>query len=57
MANTLADVDKKLHASALADEMQAASQTGIQKLWLLVPLAVLTIGGGAFLVVRRFRKG
>jgi hypothetical protein len=57
MANTLADVDKKLHATALADEIQAASKTGNWKLWLLVPLGVATLGGGAFLVVRRFRRG
>lgn len=56
MPNTLADVDKKLHAAALADEIQAASETPNWKLWLLVPLAVSAIGCGAFLVVRRFRQ-
>jgi hypothetical protein len=55
MTNLMADVEKKLNTANLVDEIEAASRKRGWQFWLLVPLAVATIAGCAFLVVRRIR--
>lgn len=57
MTNLMADVEKKLNTANLVDEIEAASKKRGWQFWLLVPLAVATIAGCAFLVVRRIRHG
>ncbi|HZS75488.1 MAG TPA: hypothetical protein VFA41_02655 [Ktedonobacteraceae bacterium] len=48
MATTLAE--KKVE---IVNDVEEATK-GSRKWWLIVPVAVLAVAGGAFLVVRRF---
>ena len=57
MANTQADVGKKLNTANLVNEIEGVSKQRSWKLWLLAPVALLTIAGCAFFVVRRIRHG
>lgn len=49
MAKTLADVEKKID---ILDETEAVHTGRGWKFWVIAPLVLAVVGGGAFLVVR-----
>jgi hypothetical protein len=56
MANTLADVEKRLNSAKPVSEIEGVSKKSGWKFWLFIPVAlVTTIAGCAFFVVRRIR--
>ncbi len=50
MAKTVADIEKKI---GIMDETEEAHKGLDRKFWVFAPLALVTIVGCAFLVVRR----
>ncbi|HYT27843.1 MAG TPA: hypothetical protein VEL72_02400 [Ktedonobacteraceae bacterium] len=50
MAKTVADIEKKI---GIMDETEEAHKGLDRKFWVFAPLALVTIAGCAFLVVRR----
>ncbi|HEU0003089.1 MAG TPA: hypothetical protein VFQ36_19415 [Ktedonobacteraceae bacterium] len=50
MAKTLADVEKKID---ILDETEEVHTGRGWKFWVIAPLVLTVVGGGAFLAVRR----
>jgi len=50
VAKTLADIEKTI---GVLDETGEAHKGGAWKFWVIIPLALATVAGCAFLVVRR----
>ncbi|HVB72144.1 MAG TPA: hypothetical protein VNE38_01180 [Ktedonobacteraceae bacterium] len=51
MAKTIADIEKKID---ILDETEEAPKGRGWKFWVIAPIVLATVAGGAFLVVRRW---